>query len=87
MTAPAVSSVAAPDAVATATALLRRAEHPLLVVGFSARQAEREVARLSRLAGLSIAFTEFTDLSDMPVPTADARFAGLYGEDPAVLGG
>ncbi len=87
VTAPGVSSVAAPDTVVAAAELLRRAERPLLVVGSSARQAEEEVARLSRLAGLPIAATEFTDLSDMPVPTSEARFVGLYGDDPAVLEG
>jgi benzoylformate decarboxylase len=29
--------------------------------------------------------TDFTDLADLPFPTADPRYLGLYGEDPAVL--
>jgi len=87
VTAPGMSSVAAADAVAAAAELLRRAARPLLVVGSFARRAEEEVAWLSHLAGLPIAATEFTDLSDMPIPTSDPRFVGLYGEDPAVLEG
>lgn len=31
--------------------------------------------------------TEIIDLADLPFPTADPRFLGLYGEDPAVLDG
>jgi benzoylformate decarboxylase len=87
VTAPAVRSVPDPDAIVAAAELLRRAVHPILVVGGAARSAAGPVARLSRLAGLPVFVAPFTDLFDPPVPTADERYAGLYGDDPALLEG
>lgn len=85
VTAPLVSASPTADAVSAAGRLLRGAARPVLVVGGAARSAAEEVARLCRVAELPLLLTEFTDLSDVPVPTDGDHFVGLYGEDSEIL--
>lgn len=85
--APALRAVPSAAGVVAAVERIRNAARPVLVVGGAARSASSEVARLSRLAGLPVFMAQFTDLSDLPVPTTGEHYVGLYGEDPALLEG
>ncbi len=87
VTAPPVRSVPSAESVRAAVDLLVAAERPVLVVGATARQAWPEIEALSRRAGLPVLHAQFTDLGDLPVPTSDPSYLGMYGEDRAPLEG
>jgi benzoylformate decarboxylase len=72
---------------AAAAAELAAARCPVLVVGSEARGCVPELRALADQLVAPVLCTDFTDLADLPFPTADPRFLGLYGEDPAVLDG
>jgi benzoylformate decarboxylase len=80
---------AVPDeAICAATAAeLAAARWPVLVVGSEARGCVPQLRALADQLVAPVLGTDFTDLADLPFPTADPRFLGLYGEDPAVLEG
>lgn len=83
--APVLSGAPSREAVVQAAELLMRASRPVLVAGSSARSARRELDELSRELGLPILMAQFTDLADLPAPTTNGRYVGLFGEDPSVL--
>ena len=72
---------------AAAAAELAAARWPVLVVGSEARGCVPELRALADQLMAPVLCTDFTDLADLPFPTADPRFLGLYGEDLAVLDG
>ena len=72
---------------AAAAAELAAARWPVVVVGSEARGCVPELRELADRLVAPLICTDFTDLADLPFPTADPRFLGLYGEDPAVLEG
>ncbi len=72
---------------AAAAAELAAARWPVVVVGSEARGCVPQLRRLADQLVAPLLCTDFTDLADLPLPTADPRFLGLYGEDPAVLEG
>ena len=72
---------------AAVAARLAAARWPVVVVGSEARACVRELRALADRLAAPLVCTDFTDLADLPFPTADPRFLGLYGEDPAVLDG
>jgi benzoylformate decarboxylase len=72
---------------AAVAARLAAARWPVVVVGSEARDCVRELRALADRLAAPLVCTDFTDLADLPFPTADPRFLGLYGEDPAVLDG
>ena len=74
-------------ACAAAAAELAAARWPVVVVGSEARGCAPELRELADRLVAPLICTDFTDLADLPFPTADPRFLGLYGEDPAVLEG
>src|SRR5262249_30992432 len=59
----------------------------VVVVGSEARGCVPELRELADRLVAPLICTDLTDLADLPFPTADPRFLGLYGEDPAVLEG
>jgi len=76
------------EAICAATAAeLAAARWPVLVVGSEARGCVPQLRALADQLVAPLLVTDFTDLADLPFPTADPRFLGLYGEDPAVLDG
>lgn len=79
----------APDqaAAAAAAALLSSARRPVLLVGSQARGCVAELRALSDQLAAPVVFADFSDLADLPFPTADQRYLGLYAEEPAVLDG
>jgi benzoylformate decarboxylase len=79
----------APDqaACAAAAAALAAASWPVIVAGSQARNCASELRELAGRLRAPVLLSDFTDLSDLPFPTADQRCFGLYGEDPAVLEG
>ena len=81
--------VAAPahEAISAAVDLLTAAERPVLVVGSAATGAVSELRALTDEIQAPVLVTELTDLEQLPFPTGDERYAGLWGEDPAVLDG
>jgi benzoylformate decarboxylase len=72
---------------AAAAALLAGARWPVVVMGSEARGCVPQLRALADRLAAPLVFTDFTDLADLPFPTADPRYFGLYGEDPAVLDG
>jgi benzoylformate decarboxylase len=72
---------------AAAAAELAAARWPVVVVGSQARGCVPELRQLADRLGAPLVCTDVTDLADLPFPTADPRFLGLYGEEPAVLEG
>lgn len=70
---------------ATAAALLAAARWPVIVAGSAARGCAAELGELADRLSAPLVCTDFTDLSDLPFPTADDRYLGLYGEERAVL--
>jgi benzoylformate decarboxylase len=72
-------------ACAAVAAELAAARWPVIVVGSEARGCVPELRALADQLVAPLLYTDFTDLADLPFPTADPRFLGLYGEDPAVL--
>jgi benzoylformate decarboxylase len=74
-------------ACATAASALAAARWPVIVVGSAARGCVPQLRAVADLLAAPLVGTDFTDLADLPFPTADARYLGLYGEDPAVLDG
>ncbi len=79
---------AVPDAAcAAAAAELAAARWPVIVAGSAAGGCAAELRALADQLGAPLVGTDFSDLADLPFPTADERYLGLYGEDPAVLAG
>jgi benzoylformate decarboxylase len=72
---------------AAAAAELAAARWPVVVVGSEARACVPQLRALADRLAAPLVCTEIIDLADLPFPTADPRFFGLYGEDPAVLDG
>jgi benzoylformate decarboxylase len=70
-----------------AAALLAGARWPVVVMGSEARGCVPQLRALADRLAAPLVCTDFTDLADLPFPTADPRYFGLYGEDPAVLDG
>lgn len=81
------AAVPAPEAVSAAVDLLTAAERPVLVVGSAATGAVGELRALADEIQAPVLVTELTDLEQLPFPTGDERYAGLWGEDPAALDG
>ena len=80
-------TVPAEAVCAAAAAQLAAARWPVLVVGSEARGCVPQLRALADRLVCPLVCTDFTDLADLPFPTADPRYFGLYGEDPAVLDG
>ena len=74
-------------ACAAAAAALTAASWPVIVAGSQARNCASELRELAGRLQAPVLLTDFTDLADLPFPTADRHCFGLYGEDPAVLEG
>jgi benzoylformate decarboxylase len=72
---------------AAAASALAAARWPVIVVGSAARGCATQLRAVADLLAAPVVGTDFTDLADLPFPTADPRYLGLYGEDPAVLEG
>jgi benzoylformate decarboxylase len=72
-------------ACAAAAAALAAARWPVIVVGSAARGCVPQLRAVADLLAAPVLGPDFTDLADLPFPTADPRYLGLYGEDPAVL--
>ena len=72
---------------AAAAAELAAARWPVVVMGSEARGCVAELRALADQLAAPLVCTDFTDLADLPFPTGDPRYFGLYGEDPAVLDG
>jgi benzoylformate decarboxylase len=72
---------------AAAAAALAAARWPAVVVGSEARGYVPQLRALADRLVAPLVCTDFIDLADLPFPTADPRFLGLYGEHPAVLDG
>jgi len=72
---------------AAGAAELAAARWPVVVVGSEARGCVPELRELADRLVAPLVGTEFIDLADLPFPTADPRYLGLYGEEPAVLDG
>jgi benzoylformate decarboxylase len=70
-----------------AAAALASARWPVLVIGSQARGCVAELRALADTLTAPLLCTDFSDLAELPFPTADHRYLGLYGEDPAVLEG
>jgi len=82
-----VGSVPEPAVCAAVAAVMAAARWPVIVAGGAARACVPELRALADTLACPLVCTDFTDLADLPFPTADPRFFGLYGEDPAVLDG
>jgi benzoylformate decarboxylase len=80
-------SVPEPAVCAAIAAGMAAARWPVIVAGSAARECVPELRALADQLACPLVGTDFTDLADLPFPTADPRFFGLYGEDPAVLDG
>jgi benzoylformate decarboxylase len=80
-------SVPEPAVCAAVAAVMAAARWPVIVAGGAARACVPELRALADKLACPLVCTDFTDLADLPFPTADPRFFGLYGEDPAVLDG
>lgn len=80
-------SVPEPATCAAVAAGMAAARWPVIVAGSAARECVPELRTLADKLACPLICTDFTDLADLPFPTADPRFLGLYGEDPAVLDG
>jgi len=74
-------------ACAAAARLIAAARWPVIVAGSAARRCAGQLRELADRLAAPLLLTDFTDLGDVPFPTADPRFLGLLGEDPAVLDG
>jgi benzoylformate decarboxylase len=74
-------------ACAAAASALAEARWPVIVVGSAARGCATQLRAVADLLAAPVVGTDLTDLADLPFPTADPRYLGLYGEDPAVLDG
>jgi benzoylformate decarboxylase len=72
---------------AAIAAQLAAARWPVVVVGSEARECVPLLRALADRLMAPVVGTDFTDLADLRFPTADPRYFGLYGEDPAVLDG
>jgi benzoylformate decarboxylase len=72
---------------AAAAAEIASAHWPVVVVGSEARDCVQQLRALADRLMAPLVCSDFTDLADLPFPTTDPRFLGLYGEDPAVLEG
>ena len=70
---------------AAAAAAIARARWPVVVAGSAARGCAGPLRLLADTLAAPVVAADFTDLADLPFPTADNRYLGLYGEDPAVL--
>lgn len=77
----------APEGSAAAAAALAAAQWPVIVAGSQARGCVGELRALADVLAAPLLCSEFSDLADLPFPTADHRYLGLYGEEPAVLDG
>jgi benzoylformate decarboxylase len=76
------------EAVCAAVAAeLAAARWPVVMVGSEARGCVPQLRELADRLVAPLICTDFTDLADLPFPTADPRYLGLHGEDPAVLEG
>lgn len=84
---PAGGSVPEPAVCAAVAAGMAAARWPVIVAGSAARECVPELRALADKLACPLVGTDFTDLADLPFPTADPRYFGLYGEDPAVLEG
>ena len=82
-----VATVPDEASCAAAAAALAAARWPVLVVGSQASGCVAELRALADTLAAPLLCTDFSDLSELPFPTADHRYLGLYGEDPAVLEG
>lgn len=80
-------SVPEPAVCAAVAATMAAARWPVIVVGSAARGCVPELRALTDRLACPLVGTDFTDLADLPFPTGDPRFFGLYNEDPAVLEG
>ena len=83
----AARTVPDPASAAAAAAALAGSSWPVLVVGSQARGCVAELRTLADMLAAPLIFTEFSDLADVPFPTSDHRYFGLYGEEPDVLEG
>ena len=83
------ASATVPDeaSCAAAAAALAAARWPVLVVGSQASGCVAELRALADTLAAPLLCSDFSDLAELPFPTADHRYLGLYGEDPAVLEG
>ena len=72
---------------AAAASALAAARWPVVIAGSAARGCAGPLRALADALAAPVVCTDFTDLADLPFPTADHRYLGLYGEDPAVLEG
>jgi benzoylformate decarboxylase len=84
---PGGGSIPEPAVCAAVAAGMAAARWPVIVAGSAARGCVPELRALADKLACPLVGTDFTDLADLPFPTADPRFFGLYGEDPAVLDG
>ncbi len=75
------------ETCAAVASALAAARWPVVVAGSAARDCAGPLRALADTLAAPLVCTDFTDLADLPVPTADHRYLGLYGEDPAVLEG
>jgi len=82
-----VTAVPAAAAVRAAVDRLVAAERPVLVLGSACREAWPQVDALCRRSNMAVLHAQFTDLADLPAPTGDPSYLGMYGEDPEVLDG
>ena len=82
-----VATVPDEASCAAAAAALAAARWPVLVAGSQARGCVAELRALADTLAAPLLCTDFSDLAELPFPTADHRYLGLYGEDPAVLEG
>jgi benzoylformate decarboxylase len=82
-----VAGQPARGAISAAMDLLSAAERPVLVVGSAATGVVGQLRALADEMQLPVLLTELTDLERLPFPSGDVRYAGLYGEDKAVLDG
>lgn len=87
VSAPVVSAAPVAAGVRAAVDRLVAAERPVLMVGSGCRRAWPQVEALCRLANMAMVHAQFTDLADLPVPTGDPSYLGMYGEDRDVLEG
>lgn len=73
--------------IAAAASAIAAARWPVVVVGSEGRGCVAELRALVDQLAAPLVGADFSDLADLPFPTADHRYLGLYGEDPAVLEG
>lgn len=81
------AAAADPAGCQAAAAALASARWPVIVAGSQARGCAAGLRELAALLSAPVVAADFTDLADLPFPTASRDYFGLYGEDPAVLEG